>query len=169
MKRLLLIVAAALALGSCVNADDVKFTGLKSVRLQENNPPRGDVSPLSSPIVCMTVGVENRSSGKLQLLSSDMTVYLNGRRILSAKLAEPVVVAKRFSGEVPLTLRLRVNDPLSLLTLMGGRGLASDGLTVSGEMVARAGWKGKKIKFENRPLSQIMATFGVDVNQIPLR
>lgn len=136
----------------CVDSQDVTINGIKNYELR---------LPTSAKL---SVGIENRSAHKLRLIAFNLSVESGGRKVLGVTIPEPVTVPARFSGEVPLDLRLTLTDPLLGLSAAGNlRSGKTAGLTVSGEIVARAGWARKKIRVENEPISQILSKFGVSL------
>lgn len=148
MKKITLILLVAL-LASCVGRDDVSFTGVNSYELKL--PSAVDVS----------LGVENRSGTKLLLRSCELQVYYRGNDFMKVTLAGPATVPAHFAGNVPLSFRLGMDNPLSALMVMGNPRRAAESMTVSGEIIVRAGIKRKKIKIDNQPVKQLMTSFGI--------
>ncbi len=141
----------ALALTSCVRSEDITITGVSNYELR-----------LPSA-VNLAVGVENRSAHRLHLLSCNVDAAYRGRKVMTAVLHEPVTVEKRFAGDVPVGLRLKVSDPLAGLAVMGDLQRSLPGITLTGEVVVKAGCMKRKIHLENEPLSQFLATFGLSL------
>jgi hypothetical protein len=149
MKKFVFILLVAFAAASCVGRDDVRVGGITDLTL-------------SSSTIGLSVNVENRSAHKLHLKECQFDVMVRGRRALVVKLTEPVTVAPRFLGDVPVTLKLQITDPIAGLAALGSIQKAPDVVTISGEVVVKAGWQRKKITFKDEPLSQILSKFGAN-------
>lgn len=148
MKKILIaMMAVALLAFSCVNQQDVSVSGVKSVDMQ---------LPTS---VNLVLGVENRSAHKLQLLSCDMDVLYKGQKIGSIMVSEPVTVPRRFFGDVPVALKLRISDVIAGYSAVNNLQNGGNGVTVSGQALVKAGWGRKKIAIENESLSRLISTF----------
>ncbi len=146
-KAILLILVAALA--ACIRAEDVRLTGVKDYSFE---------LPSKAGLV---LGVENRSGKKLQLLECKFDVNYRGSKAMAVTLAEPVAVARRFAGDVPVNFRVMVSNLAAGLAVMNDPDRALREMTLTGHVVVKAGIHRKKIELHDQPVSQIIATFGL--------
>ncbi len=148
-KYLALLAAVVLLASSCVKQEDVTFTGIKNFDLR------------STSALNLAVGIENRSGHKLHLVSATFDVEMKGEKFMGVVLAQPVEVPRHFLGEVPVALRMSMTDPLAGLSAFNRIAGGSDQITVSGQIVVKAGWTRKKITLSHEPIGRLMSRFGI--------
>lgn len=149
MKKILFVIltASLLLSSSCVDREDVSLGGISNVSL---NLPTG---------ATFDVIIENRSAHKLKVLSGNVDIMYRGRKAGTIMLAEEVEVPRRFSGNVPVRLRLRISDIVAGYAAMTDLQNGGKNLTVSGEAQVKAGWASKKIAIQDEPVSRFMSSF----------
>lgn len=146
MKRIV-VLFAAVWICSCVGREDVSLRGVSDVAM-------------GSSSVDVKIGIENRSAHKLHLKECHLTLSMRSREVMQAVLADPVVVPGHFSGDIPVSLHLKITDPIAGLALLATMESSVERMTVSGDMLVKAGWQSKRIEFKNEPLSKILSNFG---------
>ena len=144
ITRILLLSLPLLLLGSCIKQEDISLKEVENVSVQGFSR------------IDLTLKVENRSGSKLRVESAR----------LDLRRGEMPLVPRKSVTSVPVTLRLKLSNPLGALGLMGDLKGMIPQLTVSGEITAKAGWARKKIRFDGVPFTDFLRTFGADTDEL---
>lgn len=151
MKNYFLILCCGLfALTSCVHQDDVSISSVDRLSLKS----------LSKPEVMVTV--ENCSARNIQLKEGHFVFRRNGRDLLQVITTDKIVIPKCSETTIDLPLRMKASDPLAIAAAVSGGKKRLNGITVTGEITVKAGMGRKKIKFRDKPVSQIISIFGIE-------
>ena len=113
------------------------------------------------------VRVANNTGKRLTLDSGEFTVKLDGRRLASGSLSEPVTIEKRSDGVVVVPVKVNIDNPLVLLSAVSAFRSDASRLTLSGSGTVKAmGVVKKNLKIEDVPADKIMAKMGIDKESI---
>ncbi len=154
ITRILLLSLPLLLLGSCIKQEDISLKEVENVSVQGFSR------------IDLTLKVENRSGSKLRVESARLDLRRGEMPLVDLILGEPVLVPRKSVTSVPVTLRLKLSNPLGALGLMGDLKGMIPQLTVSGEITAKAGWARKKIRFDGVPFTDFLRTFGADTDEL---
>lgn len=156
MKKIIVftLFSAIMVLSSCIRQDDFSFRGIEAVTFES----------LSN--VSVTVGVENRSGGRVSIESAKFRLDNCNRPTISMLLRDRVVIEKRSANSVKMNWSLKLDNPLAAFSAIAAIKRSPSDLTVSGEVVVKKGWIRKKIEVDSVPLSQILVTFGADKDDV---
>ena len=152
--RLLLLMLPLMWLGSCIKQEDIILQEVENVSLQGLS--RIDLS----------LKVENRSGSKLRVEEARMELFRGTMPLVDLMLSEPILIPRKSTSSIPVSLRLKLANPLGALSLMGDLKSTLSQLTVSGEVTAKAGWARKKIRFDGVPFTDFLRTFGADTDEL---
>lgn len=148
-------VAAARSGKKAAPGAKVEFKGLEDFKLHG----------LSG--VDIYVRVANNTGKRLTLDSGEFTVKLDGRRLASGSLSEPVTIEKRSDGVVVVPVKVNIDNPLVLLSAVSAFRSDASRLTLSGSGTVKAmGVVKKNLKIEDVPADKIMAKMGIDKESI---
>ena len=163
MKRILILMlalAAVLPLGSCRRA--VERT-VEKIRLEEiERVERRGVTGAE-----VVVRIANGTAHRLVLDRARVDVFYAGSRAAAATLREGVEVAPRTTRSVETSWAVSISDPLAPFALV--RRLSADDVSqiaVSVSAEGRGGPVPVNISREMVPLSEILNTFGVTLQDV---
>lgn len=145
------VVLCAATLVGCNPSDKFSFYGQRGY----------DVSLFGTPQGIVLLDVENRSGSKLKIMDIDVTVSDGRTEALTARLDSPVVLPRHTRDTLEVRMNLGVRHLLPALSLVKTLSRSPDKAYVSGQVtMSLYGIKVKK-KFENKPVSEFLAIFGV--------
>lgn len=166
MRRFHLLAVAALAcclvLGSCGSARRAQKLQRK-IRIEKIE----SLTPHGLTGVDAVVSVSNSTRHNITLEAARLTLKYDGAAVAMLQLRDPMTLPKRFSGELELSGRLKIYDPLGAMSVLGRikRG-ETDRMTVTLDATARAGVIRKNILYEDVQLDRFLATFAVSIDRI---
>lgn len=137
-------------LSSCVKEGDVQVTDVEYFGL--SSPSKPDI----------TVAIDNSSCHKIQIKSAKLDFYKNGERFLKVLLIDKMVMPKCSETIIDLPVRISASDPLTAMGTLSDWRSDPHGITITGEVVAKAGMGRKKIKLRDVPISQFLSTFDAE-------
>lgn len=152
--KILTFTLLPLLMAACISADDINVKGIESFELKSLTRPS------------LVIDVENRSGKNISLAGGRFMLERDSVGIVEVMLAEEVVVPRKSDGLVTVPLQVRVTDPLVLLSISLGGRLITDDMTVSGEVVAKAGAMSRKFEYEHMPLKKFLSIFGIDYRDL---
>lgn len=165
MKRVLylvLTVACALLLGSCSAErqavklrEKIRFEGIEKIS------PRG----LSS--VDIEVSVVNKTRHKITLEEAELTLKYNRNKVLMLQLRDGVVLPKRFDGELKISTKMKVYDPLSTVVVLNRvRKQNFDEMSVTIDAKAKVGPVRKNIFVADMELQKFLSKFALSTEDL---
>lgn len=105
--------------------------------------------------------VRNDTSRDIGLQAASADVFFNGEKAASLKLAEAVVLPKRYHGTVEVKVKLKIVSPFTAYRMWDSLRKGSyDGTEVSFAATAAAGDRQKEIGAERMPLKELMDKVG---------
>lgn len=152
--RTLLLILPLILLGSCIKQEDITLKEVENISVQGFS--RIDLS----------LKVENQSGSKLRIEDARMELCRGEMPLVDLMLSEPILIPRKSTSSIPVSLRLKLANPLGALSLMGDLKSTLSQLTVSGEITAKAGWARKKIRFDDVPFTDFLRTFGADTDEL---
>ncbi len=114
----------------------------------------------------LTLKVENQSGSKLRIEDARLDLRHGEMSLVDLKLGQQVIVPRKSTSSIPVSLRLKLSNPLGALSMMSNLKSTLSQLTVSGEITAKAGWARKKIRFDKVPFTDFLRTFGADTDEL---
>ena len=114
----------------------------------------------------LTLKVENQSGSKLRIEDVRLDLRHGEMSLVDLKLGQQVIVPRKSTSSIPVSLRLKLSNPLGALSMMSNLKSTLSQLTVSGEITAKAGWARKKIRFDKVPFTDFLRTFGADTDEL---
>lgn len=152
MKKTLLLAVAAVALlmTGCVKPDSVKIHKLENV----------SISLQGGTKISAIVLVENTLKRNITVRALDFVITdPAGTELAQMEVEDEVLVPKNGMSSVLLPIKVRLTDPVGGLRMLRDIDDISDRLRVTGTAMVKTGGIKKKYKFENVPLSNIIANF----------
>lgn len=149
-----LLLLLVVLMSSCIKQGDISVKEIE------------DVSVRSMSNVDMKLSVENLSGHNVKIESAKFRIDKGDKPFMTILLRDRVVIPRRATSSVGMNWAIKMDNPLNALAMMGSLKKSLEGMTVTGEIVAKAGWGGKKIKLDAVPMSQILATFGAQIDDV---
>lgn len=166
MRRFHLLAAAVLVcclvFGSCSSARRAQKLQRKiSIEKIESLTPHGLAG------VDVVASASNATRHNITLEAGRLTLKYDGSQVAMLQLYDPVMLPKRFSGEIEMSYKMKIYDPLGAMAVMGRlkRGDTED-MTVTLEATVKAGPMRKNILYEDVQLDRFLATFAVSIDRI---
>lgn len=165
MKRtlyLVLLVACALLLGSC-NAER------QAAKLREKIRFEGveEITPHGLSGVDAVVSVANETRHKITLEEADLTLSYDRNKVLMLQLRDEVELPKRFEGELKISTRMKVYDPLSAIVVLNRlRNKAIDGMSVTIDAKVKVGPVRKNIFVADMELQKFLSKFALSTEEL---
>jgi len=165
MKRtlyLVLLVACALLLGSC-NAER------QAAKLREKIRFEGieEITPHGLSGVDAVVAVANETRHKITLEEADLTLSYDRNKVLMLQLRDEVELPKRFEGELKISTRMKVYDPLSAIVVLNRlRNKAIDGMSVTIDAKVKVGPVRKNIFVADMELQKFLSKFALSTEEL---
>ncbi len=150
----ILLLTLPLWLGSCIKQDDIMLHEVENVSVQGFSR------------IDLTLKVENQSGSKLRIEDARLDLRHGEMSLVDLKLGQQVIVPRKSTSSIPVSLRLKLSNPLGALSMMSNLKSTLSQLTVSGEITAKAGWARKKIRFDKVPFTDFLRTFGADTDEL---
>ena len=150
----ILLLALPLWLGSCIKQDDITLHEVENVSVQGFSR------------IDLTLKVENSSGSKLRIEDARLDLQRGQMSLVDLMLSQPVIIPRKSINSIPVSLRLKLSNPLGALSLISDLKSTVSQLTVSGEITAKAGWARKKIRFDQVPFTDFLRTFGADTDEL---
>ena len=150
-----------LAAVSCVRSDDLSYD---RDRVGEA-PCRRDIAQTD---VDVFVRASNASGTAVSVVRADLELSRGGSVLLTASVDEKVKLPRRSENvtvRVPVRVRFE-GGMLGALGLMKTLSRGTDGTTVSGTVVVKAGAIRKKFKIEDMETDRFLRRFGIDLSDI---
>lgn len=165
MKRvvyLVLAVACALLLGSCNKErqaeklrEKIRFEGIE------------EIVPHGMSGVDAVVRVANETRHKITAEEGDLTLSYKGNRVLMLQLREAVELPKRFEGELKISTRMKVYDPLSAMAvLLRLLDREFDDMSVTLDAKVKAGPVRKNIFVADMDLPKFLSKFALSTEEL---
>lgn len=112
--------------------------------------------------VDVEVRVANNTNMKLSVEKLEFIFRLDGQALASGFLSQEVVLDKRSESVVLLPLKLRIDNPLTVLSAISAFRSDPSRITVSGTGTVKAGGiVRKKIEIRDMPIGELMENMGV--------
>lgn len=165
MKRVLylvLTVACALLLGSCNKErqaeklrEKIRFEGVEQI------VPHG----LSG--VDVVVSVANQTRHKITLEEAELTLKYDRNKVLMLQLRDVVELPKRFEGELEISTRMKVYDPLSAIVVLNRvRNKSFDEMSVTIDAKVKVGPVRKNIFVADMDLPKFLSKFALSTEEV---
>ena len=156
------MVACALLLGSC-NAERQAEKLREKIRFEgvEQITPHG----LSG--VDAVVSVANETRHKITLEEAELTLSYDRNKVLMLQLRDVVELPKRFEGQLKISTRMKVYDPLSAIVVLNRlRNKAIDGMSVTVDAKVKVGPVRKKIFVADMELQKFLSKFALSTEEL---
>lgn len=166
MRRFHLLAAAVLAcclvLVSCSSARRVQKLQRK-IRIEKIE----SLTPHGLAGVDVVVSATNATRHNIKLEAGRLTLKYDGSQVAMLQLYDPVLLPKRFSGEIEMSFKMKIYDPFGAMAVAGRlkRG-DTENMTVKLEAEVKAGPVRKNILYEDVQLDRFLATFAVSIDRI---
>ncbi len=165
MKRVLylaFVTTCALLLGSC-NAER------QAAKLREKIRFEGveEITPHGLSGVDAVVSVANETRHKITLEEADLTLSYDRNKVLMLQLRDEVELPKRFEGELKISTRMKVYDPLSAIVVLNRlRNKAIDGMSVTIDAKVKVGPVRKNIFVADMELQKFLSKFALSTEEL---
>lgn len=165
MKRVLylvLTVACALLLGSCNKERQVE-------KLREKIRFEGveQIVPHGMSGVDVVVSVANQTRHKITLEEAELTLKYDRRKVLMLQLRDVVELPKRFEGELEISTRMKVYDPLSAIVVLNRvRNKSFDEMSVTIDAKVKVGPVRKNIFVADMDLPKFLSKFALSTEEV---
>ncbi len=165
MKRVLylvLTVACALLLGSCNKErqaeklrEKIRFEGVEQI------------VPHGMSGVDVVVSVANQTRHKITLEEADLTLKYDRNKVLMLQLRDVVELPKRFEGELEISTRMKVYDPLSAIVVLNRvRNKNFDEMSVTTDAKVKVGPVRKNIFVADMDLPKFLSKFALSTEEV---
>lgn len=165
MKRVLylvLTVACALLLGSCNKErqaeklrEKIRFEGVEQI------------VPHGMSGVDVVVSVANQTRHKITLEEAELTLKYDRRKVLMLQLRDVVELPKRFEGELGISTRMKVYDPLSAIVVLNRvRNKSFDEMSVTIDAKVKVGPVRKNIFVADMDLPKFLSKFALSTEEV---
>lgn len=165
MKRVLylvLTVACALLLGSCNKErqaeklrEKIRFEGVEQI------------VPHGMSGVDVVVSVANQTRHKITLEEAELTLKYDRRKVLMLQLRDVVELPKRFEGELEISTRMKVYDPLSAIVVLNRvRNKNFDEMSVTIDAKVKVGPVRKNIFVADMDLPKFLSKFAISTEEV---
>ncbi len=165
MKRVLylvLTVACALLLGSCNKErqaeklrEKIRFEGIEQI------------VPHGMSGVDVVVSVANQTRHKITLEEADLTLKYDRNKVLMLQLRDVVELPKRFEGELEISTRMKVYDPLSAIVVLNRvRNKSFDEMSVTIDAKVKVGPVRKNIFVADMDLPKFLSKFALSTEEV---
>lgn len=165
MKRVLylvLTVACALLLGSCNKErqaeklrEKIRFEGVEQI------------VPHGMSGVDVVVSVANQTRHKITLEKAELTLKYDRRKVLMLQLRDVVELPKRFEGELEISTRMKVYDPLSAIVVLNRvRNKSFDEMSVTIDAKVKVGPVRKNIFVADMDLPKFLSKFALSTEEV---
>lgn len=165
MKRVLylvLTVACALLLGSCNKErqaeklrEKIRFEGVEQI------------VPHGMSGVDVVVLVANQTRHKITLEEAELTLKYDRRKVLMLQLRDVVELPKRFEGELEISTRMKVYDPLSAIVVLNRvRNKSFDEMSVTIDAKVKVGPVRKNIFVADMDLPKFLSKFALSTEEV---
>lgn len=165
MKRVLylvLTVACALLLGSCNKErqaeklrEKIRFEGVEQI------------VPHGMSGVDVVVSVANQTRHKITLEEAELTLKYDRRKVLMLQLRDEVELPKRFEGELEISTRMKVYDPLSAIVVLNRvRNKNFDEMSVTIDAKVKVGPVRKNIFVADMDLPKFLSKFALSTEEV---
>ncbi len=165
MKRVLylvLTVACALLLGSCNKERQVE-------KLREKIRFEGveQIVPHGMSGVDVVVSVANQTRHKITLEEAELTLKYDRNKVLMLQLRDVVELPKRFEGELEISTRMKVYDPLSAIVVLNRvRNKSFDEMSVTIDAKVKVGPVRKNIFVADMDLPKFLSKFALSTEEV---
>lgn len=165
MKRVLylvLTVACALLLGSCNKErqaeklrEKIRFEGVEQI------------VPHGMSGVDVVVSVANQTRHKITLEEAELTLKYVRNKVLMLQLRDVVELPKRFEGELEISTRMKVYDPLSAIVVLNRvRNKSFDEMSVTIDAKVKVGPVRKNIFVADMDLPKFLSKFALSTEEV---
>lgn len=165
MKRVLylvLTVACALLLGSCNKErqaeklrEKIRFEGVEQI------------VPHGMSGVDVVVSVVNQTRHKITLEEAELTLKYDRSKVLMLQLRDVVELPKRFEGELEISTRMKVYDPLSAIVVLNRvRNKSFDEMSVTIDAKVKVGPVRKNIFVADMDLPKFLSKFALSTEEV---
>lgn len=165
MKRVLylvLTVACALLLGSCNKErqaeklrEKIRFEGVEQI------------VPHGMSGVDVVVSVANQTRHKITLEEAELTLKYDRNKVLMLQLRDVVELPKRFEGELEISTRMKVYDPLSAIVVLNRvRNKNFDEMSVTIDAKVKVGPVRKNIFVADMDLPKFFSKFALSTEEV---
>ena len=165
MKRVLylvLTVACALLLGSCNKErqaeklrEKIRFEGVEQI------------VPHGMSGVDVVVSVANQTRHKITLEEAELTLKYDRNKVLMLQLRDVVELPKRFEGELEISTRMKVYDPLSAIVVLNRvRNKNFDEMSVTIDAKVKVGPVRKNIFVADMDLPKFLSKFALSTEVV---
>lgn len=165
MKRVLylvLTVACALLLGSCNKErqaeklrEKIRFEGVEQI------------VPHGMSGVDAVVSVANQTRHKITLEEAELTLKYDRSKVLMLQLRDVVELPKRFEGELEISTRMKVYDPLSAIVVLNRvRNKSFDEMSVTIDAKVKVGPVRKNIFVADMDLPKFLSKFALSTEEV---
>lgn len=165
MKRVLylvLTVACALLLGSCNKErqaeklrEKIRFEGVEQI------------VPHGMSGVDVVVSVANQTRHKITLEEAELTLKYDRNKVLMLQLRDVVELPKRFEGELEISTRMKVYDPLSAIVVLNRvRNKNFDEMSVTIDAKVKVGPVRKNIFVADMNLPKFLSKFALSTEEV---
>lgn len=165
MKRVLylvLTVACALLLGSCNKErqaeklrEKIRFEGVEQI------------VPHGMSGVDVVVSVANQTRHKITLEEAELMLKYDRSKVLMLQLRDVVELPKRFEGELEISTRMKVYDPLSAIVVLNRvRNKNFDEMSVTIDAKVKVGPVRKNIFVADMDLPKFLSKFALSTEEV---
>ncbi len=156
------VVASALLLGSC-NAErqaeklreKIRFEGIEEI------VPHG----LSG--VDAVVKMANETRHKITMEEAELTLSCDRNKVLMLQLRDAVELPKRYEGELKISTRMKVYDPLSAIVVLNRlRNKKIDDMSVTIDAKVKVGPVRKNIFVADMELQKFLSKFALSTEEL---
>ena len=165
MKRTLyltVVVACALLFGSCN-----KERQAERLREKIQFVSLDDVTPHGLSGVDAVVTVANHTRHNITLEGATLTLNYRDNSVAMLQLRDEVLLPKRFEGQLSISTRMKIYDPLSAVGVWARiRNNNVENMTVSVEAQVKAGPVRKNISIEKMELQKFLSKFALSTEEV---
>ncbi len=165
MKRalyLVLVVACALLFGSC-NAERQAEKMREKIRFEGIE----EITPHGLSGIDAVVSVANETRHKITLEEAELTLNYSRNKVLMLQLRDVVELPKRFEGQLEITTRMKVYDPLSAIVVLNRlRSQNFDQMNVTIDAKVKVGPVRKNIFVADMELQKFLSKFALSTEDV---
>lgn len=165
MKRfgLLIVVALCATMFSACNAERQAEKLREKIRFESLD----EIVPHGLSGVDALISVANETRHKIVLEDAELTLRFRGSEVLTLQLRDAVELPKRFEGQLEISTRMNIRNPLSAAVVLARvRNNQFDEMSVTVDAKAKVGPVRKNIYIAEMELTKFLRKFALTTEKI---
>ena len=126
-----------------------------------------EITPHGLSGIDAVVSVANETRHKITLEEAELTLNYSRNKVLMLQLRDVVELPKRFEGQLEITTRMKVYDPLSAIVVLNRlRSQKFDGMNVTIDAKVKVGPVRKNIFVADMELQKFLSKFALSTEDV---